>query len=369
MLKLAGNILATPKVVPVFFDSDDQTVTAKVLTFASELGASSYWAATTSEYGVGPLMAEAPVHTGDVPAAHLDDSDIQAWLGAKLNGNDPTFPAADGNTIYLIPYPTGVSITQGGGTACVDFGAYHNSFKLDPAHGSVVVPYAVLPRCGGNGPLTGIDVITAGASHELIEAVTDPQPGDDPAYEIFDDDHAFWIYAVGGETGDSCAGSFAAYIKPAGLDFTVQRTWSNKASSALHDPCVPDGTGAFFNAAVVAPDTHSYETFVGTKVESHVINIPIGQTRDVEIDLFSDKATSGPWTVTLNDVNALHGLAPQLTFVLDKTSGVNGEKIQASVTAKKSSLSQPNGLSFFTVTSELGATQNTWVGGVRSQSQ
>ena len=61
-----GTVLAAPKVQPNFYmgDSDMQ---AQVEQFVGELGASSYWATETSEYGVGAIAALPTIVSTDTP--------------------------------------------------------------------------------------------------------------------------------------------------------------------------------------------------------------------------------------------------------------------------------------------------------------
>ena len=366
IVSLGGPVLANPKVVPVFFGNDDPLITAGVAKFTSKVGATAYWAANTAEYGVGPLASGAPVQLAEVPPVKLDDADIQAWLSAKLNADDPAFPVPDESTLFLLTYPAGVTVTFQGATSCQSFGAYHNSLTLDAKHNSITVPYAMSPRCSSFGGLTGIDMVTSGASHELIEAVTDPAPLDNPAFEMIDDDHLFWLFAVGSETGDMCTGAGpSAYAVFPGLESKAQRCWSNQAALALHDPCVPSaGTEAYFNSAVVLPDPKTISLGGGSKYNIHVVKIPVGQSRDVEVDLFSDAATSGPWTVSFVDFDSLGGGMPNLNIVADSKSGVNGQKIHATITALKKATSQTLGLSLFYIRSKLGGQSHVWVGAV-----
>ena len=88
----------------------------------------------------------------------------------------------------------------------------------------------------GFGPL---DALTAVASHELIESVIDPEPFANPAYRVLDGANGYWIWARGGEAADMCSGQSDPYGIFPGFDYTVARSWSNKAAVALHDPCVP----------------------------------------------------------------------------------------------------------------------------------
>ena len=148
---------------------------------------------------------------------------------AKLNRDDAAFPEPDANVLYVLHYPTEVTITQEGffgvGTSCTNFGGYHGNIQLDFTHGRLLVAYAVIPDCGTFGDLTGLDAITATESHELVEAATDPYPKDDPAFANTDSDHAFWGFALGGgENGDLCAQDPASFTRFPELKYVVQRS-------------------------------------------------------------------------------------------------------------------------------------------------
>ena len=81
----------------------------------------------------------------------------------------------------------------------------------------------------------------------------------------------------------------------------MQRTWSNKAAPAGHDPCVPALPGeVYFNAAPVLNDNITVDV-IGQTSRCKGVKIAVGETKTIEIDLFSDAATGGPWTVAVQD--------------------------------------------------------------------
>lgn len=363
MVNKGGPILKNPVLHPVFFANDDASIAPQVEAMAKALGDSAYWPANTAEYGVGKVTVGASVYLPDMPTGTLSDDTISKWLAGKLNADDPAWPAPEADAIYVLVYPDAVTITDFGGTGCKDFGAYHFATKLDAAHASRDVVYATIPRCANFQGLSGIDMVTAAISHEVVEAVTDPIY-DNPAYGEIDEDHLFWELALGAETGDMCSGSPTSYTKFPDLPFVVQRSWSNKEALAFHDPCAPALADVpYFNTAVVAPDLMKIN-FGGTNIMTHVIQIPVGQTRDVELDLFSVAKTSGPWTVAVYDIaSSFYGQAPELKVKLDRKKGVNGEKIHASITHVKAAHA-PYGVSTFYVSSMLGNQMSTWVGAV-----
>jgi hypothetical protein len=358
-----GPVLSTPDVYPVFFAGDDPTVAPKIEDFTSKLGATEYWAAVGKEYQVGPATGHPVIQLQEAAPAQLDDSAIQTWLADKLNSDDPAFPKADDQTLFALYYPSNVTITlqspQGPSTSCVEFGGYHSSIVLDDAHKQLSVAYAVLPRCGDFGGLTGLDALTATASHEILEASTDPYPMTMPAYGQVDDQDIYWMFALGGgEVADMCAQNRGAFGKVPGFDYVVQRSWSNKAAAHSHDPCVPAPAGeAYFNAAPVLPDTITLGGF-GGQLEVKGVNIKVGESKTVEVDLFSD-AKAPPWKVMATDYAKLVGGKANLDFSWDRDEGQNGEKLH--LTIKALSKNQ-YGASIFFLTSYSGQKQNLWVG-------
>jgi hypothetical protein len=286
-----------------------------------------------------------------------DDSDLQSWLTQQIaNGALP--PYEFGN-IYALFMPDGVSVTLDGATSCQDFGGYHDEASLSPA---VSVPYAVIPRCGTYAGLTGIDTLTGSASHEFIEASTDPFPETSPAYAQVDSKDVAWMLLLGGgEIADMCAQNVDAFFEPTGLGYTVQRSWSNQAAAASNDPCVPAPSGAYFNAAPVLPDDVTLN--VGPMVTTLAVQIPVGASKTIPVDLFSNEAM-GAWDVNAYDGAALQGLNDELSLKLDKTSGENGDKLQLTVTVLRGGQGD---IETFALASQTRTNVNLWIGLVSSQ--
>jgi hypothetical protein len=364
VVSYGGPVLASPRLVPVFFSNDDANFTAQLLDFDTKIGATNYWMANAKEYGVGAATATDAVNLAETAPGTIDDSAIQTWLEGKLNGDDPAWPAPDANTVYVLHYPAGTTITSQGamGTdqSCVSFGGYHSNVTLDGNHGGMNVAYAVIPRCSDFDGLTGVDAVTSAESHELLEAATDPYPMVDPAYASTDDAHIYWLFALGGgETGDMCAQDMASFTKFAELPYTVQRTWSNEAAQAGHDPCVPAIPGeVYFNSAPVLDDKVTLN-IQGQTVSMKGVKIPVGSSKTIDLDLFSDGPTNGPWQVEVHDYAELLGQAPKMDFALDRDQGQNGEKLHLTITVNKASTYHSQ---IFFVFSKLGDKTTTWVG-------
>jgi hypothetical protein len=221
--------------------------------------------------------------------------------------------------------------------------------------------YAIAGRCPS--PVAGlpeIDEVSAEASHEMIEAATDPLPTDMPAYIALDPQHLVWQLIAGPEVSDMCAANPDAFYKPTGISSLVQRSWSNAAAAAGHDPCQPDGTSPYFNAVAVMSDPVEIPQTVYGALETQGIHIPIGTSRTVEVDLYSDGPT-GDWTVSAIDLSTglLGAPKPALSFSFDKTTGKNGDKLQLTITALEKG---PLGAAPFWLESDLGMVQKFWVG-------
>jgi hypothetical protein len=355
-----GQVLGSPTFYAVFFSGDDSSVTGPLGDFTTNIGASAYWTGAVSEYGVGPATGHV-IQLTEAAGTNLQDQDIQTWLVGKF-GTDPLFPAAPGpNDVYIMYYPQGVNVDLEGMQSCQTFGGYHNAAQLSDGSG---VSYAVVPRCNfGMGSL--LDTATSSASHELIEAVTDPQPmSQAPGYLLPDDADIDWVDAVGGgEIGDLCAQNPQAFTTFPPFNYVVQRVWSNKAAAAGHDPCQPTHPGeVYYNAAPVFTQMVNY-SIQGQAVPVHGIKIPVGGTGTVPVDFYSDGPIAA-WPVKGYDYSSTFMGGPSLlTLTLTPPTGENGTK--GTLTIKVDQAGANNQELFFLASSnDNGATVNWWFGAV-----
>jgi hypothetical protein len=375
VVSYGGPVLASPKIVPVFFTNDDATTVSALKDFTNQIGGTNYWAATTSEYGVGPATGATTVDLMEAAPSTIDDSEIETWLAGKLENADPLWPAADENTVYVLYYPAGTTVTLQGSQSCQTFGGYHANITLDAAHGSMDVAYAVVPRCANFGGMSAMDATTSSASHEMIEAATDPYPFTNPAYADVDNQHAYWSRALGGgETGDMCAQFAQAFTQFAELPYLVQRTWSNKQALAGHDPCQPELPGeVYFNGA---PELDLVPiTVFGQPVNVRGVSIPVGMSKTIEVDLFSEASTNGPFTIHADDLSSLYGGPQELSFNMEPSEvapcpamsppgsvcakGQNGQKVHLTVNVVAAG---SHGYETFFVVARQGQVENLWIG-------
>ena len=181
----------------------------------------------------------------------IDDTNIQAELLAQINAGHLPAPVLDAtgnpNTLYMIYFPPGKTITQGGSSSCVGGGfcAYHGttSSTLNSKH----VLYGVMPDMqAGSGCSTGCGTssvfgnYTSVTSHELTEALTDAQVG---IATVIGPPLA-WYDSTNGEIGDICNGQQATYVAN-GTSYVIQLEFSNSANNCVTFPAAGGGTPNF----------------------------------------------------------------------------------------------------------------------------
>ena len=344
-----GPVLTNPRFVSITFPTD--SFASQIDTFISKFGPSAEWNQMVSEYGVGQASVGNPVHLSESAPTTISDSGIQSWLTNKFNTSGLPLGAEDPNTIYVIYYPQSTTIAFSGMNSCTDFAGYHSSYQLNGKR----VTYAVIARCSTDT----INDTTSTSSHELVEAATDPDVSNS-AYGNLTPDNSIWdTLSFGAETGDMCQRYASSYYVPASIGFQIQKSWSNSSAGAGKDPCVPvSGTTPYFNAAPVFGDTISYKdpTLNNQTRSSKGVRIPVGQTKTIELDVYSSGATTGPIQVTAFE----DGSASNLTFTFDKTTALNGDKIY--LTIKVNSQNAKYNAEPFWIKSTYNGVSSYWAG-------
>jgi hypothetical protein len=287
---------------------------------------------------------------GSAPA-QLTDAALTAQIAANTSGAAPAWGPADPGVIYLYALPEGTTETvAGAGSCCSDFGGYHD----ETTSGTVTVPYAVGCACPGflGSGASALDERTGAISHELVEAATDPFPFTNPALSSTDEADLVWTLVTGGEVGDMCAVLPDAFYTPAGASNLVQRSWSNASAALGQDPCVPHVGPAPYFATFPVLDEVMYGGAQGYPTRG--LQIPVGQSRTIELDLFSAGDSSFTWNVTPFSYEDLIGVGtPTLGFSLDKTVGGAGDKLHLTITVLGTNASL--GAEPFVILSEHGA--------------
>jgi hypothetical protein len=216
-----GPLLTAVKVFTVFWgsawqDSSQSQLIQDLNAFFDSVLTSSLidqlgeYSVSGQSIGHGQRIGTAIVTSSD-PGSSVADSDIQTMLQQQIGGNQ-SFPQPDGNTLYFVYLPSGVTVTLQGSQSCSAFCGYHDAFSTQTYY--AVEPY---PDCDGClGGLAAFDSLTTTSSHELCEAITDPVPGQG------------WYDDANGEIGDICAWQ----TKTIG-QYTVQLEWSNQQNACV----------------------------------------------------------------------------------------------------------------------------------------
>jgi hypothetical protein len=201
---VSGRVLAHPKIHNLYLDDDwdahnpDAPTREQIDAFTRALVAGPYFDAA-GQYGVGTATFTGSHGTSffcsplGPRASTAEFVEILAWISCEVGfpTEIPFLPTASGvprpddDTLYVVYLPRSVSIAEGG---CAQFSGYHffsattvwkTVFEIIPDPVTQTFAFAVIPtRCASGTTLDRVqDQITESASHEIIEASTDPLVG------------------------------------------------------------------------------------------------------------------------------------------------------------------------------------------------
>ena len=345
LMSQGGPTIKHPRIVTVTWDGDvNRDVYEK---FGDQIGASTYWHDTTSEYGVGPAVSGPAnhVHIAE-PLTKIADDEVDALVRANLTNAASGWPATTDETIYTLYLPAN-ALTFGGQDACnTGIGGYHTDSPLDLADGgsSKEFNYAVIINCPAKWDVHTVTLI---ASHELDEATTDPFPSAQAGFVGLDPDHLAFDMSLQfqDENGDACEFFKSSdYVGGAPFAFGLQRSWSNRSAKAGHNPCVPRTKLPYFNVTTfpsAMDKIHVDLTALGDTVQTTSgFKAALNQARTFDIGFYSDAPTGADWTVwaklpqkmPVKDQNNAVILNGQATATIDRPSGHNGHRAKVTVT-------------------------------------
>lgn len=182
-----------------------------------------YGTASAGPIGHGSYVGQVNAAEDVWRRSTISDHAIQNVLDAEINSGAIAPP--DSNRLLFVFTPPNIVVSQGATRSNgypTGFAGYHNSF-VDSA--GQLVRYAVVPNPVGNDQVAGLTSFeqqTAAASHELAEAITDP------------DGTSWWDNGNGATSGDEI-GDFAdlntdvVYLN----NYAVEELWSNAAAGLV----------------------------------------------------------------------------------------------------------------------------------------
>lgn len=230
-----GPVIASPQLVTITWADDPHRAMEETLD--GYLVTSPWLGVVGKEYGVGPGTNQNVEMMQNAPAM-IDDTGIQTLIASLITSGQAPDPIADAGAgtfspaIYMLFIPSTTTENFGTmGLCSFSAGAYHDESSVK-VNGHTFA-YAISSECP---PITYPSDVEWNASHEFIEACTDPYPNSAPAYRITDPNQV-WS-TIGGEVGDLC--SFLTPQWAEGSYTTLQRTYSNAAAQDGGSPCPPN---------------------------------------------------------------------------------------------------------------------------------
>jgi len=228
-----GPLLPNIHVSPIYWNSTVQ-FTGTLSPFYNDVPNSPLYS-MLAQYGIGHGSGQPGLVAGR-STRNIKDSDIRTEVLFEINqGTVP--PPSDVNNYYPVHLAPGMQVSAPDGSlSCVVFCAYHGTFQaLDAAGNRFNVNYGVLPDlsgacngvCGGN---TVVNNTTSVASHELIEATTDPAVGLASVIGF----PLAWYDPTFGEIGDICNGQQGTTTGN-GHNYVIQLEFSNAANNCVQN--------------------------------------------------------------------------------------------------------------------------------------
>lgn len=251
-----GALLRHAKVAPLLYGSSWQggQGAAYVKGFLQALFADGRYLANLAQYSAGslqigngsalePVVDPATLSSVSTRLAargvryQVSDTQIRSEIKAQIAAGK--LPSPDADTCYIVCLPSDVVATAGNQSSETSFAAYHDYDTASHIAYAVVAPTGSVTAQLVNTP-AGYQstlynrTLTAGITHELAEAITDPQ-GDG----WFDENQVF-----GGEIGDIPATLnglgfitddqfYAVLTGPDGTKYAVQQIWSNQDKAPI----------------------------------------------------------------------------------------------------------------------------------------
>jgi hypothetical protein len=241
-----GPVLEHVELVTVTFSDDPH---AALVQGFGDWAVGSDWLAAASEYGVGTGTHFAKIALAEAAPATATRDEIEALLVARMDdGTIPAPASADDDRLYSVYFPASSELILGGYKHCESFSGYHT----EGAHAAVPFAFAAVGDCPEYvKSLSEEENVLRTASHELIEAATDPRVHTAPGFIVTDVDDPWFFLA--GEVADICP--LSAVVTDGEL--IAQRYWSNAAASAGQDPCIPASSAPYF-ATSASPTSTQY---------------------------------------------------------------------------------------------------------------
>ncbi len=170
------------------------------------------------------------------PSNLYTNAQVIAMLKDRFKNSPMPVPVSTSDRFYAVIVPPGIQNSN------TQFAGQHGSFLYNSAQ-------AYYCWVGNTGSLTGHDCVTKVFSHEMVEAVTDPNVDNGNAKGILvNGTKADGTAVTNDEIGDNCNDQFAT-VNMNGISCTVQSYWSKEDNACVLP--VPPAKNASLNIIAV----------------------------------------------------------------------------------------------------------------------
>lgn len=233
--RVPGDVLSPLRLVSLVSPRDP--LAGELVDVSDRMMAGAWIVAAGREAGVVPGTS-AHAASPPLPDGPLEDAQIARWLRDAIDGQ--RVPTPDGNTLYLVWLPAGVTLVWNGreNADCRYVRGYHRPL------GDGGDAMAVIPRC----PDANLDDLSMQGAHELIEAASAPARDDtkpdSPRADAWAENPWVALAAAGAGIADLCDGT---RHRDGGILYP--RVYSERAAQAGGDPCIPPRSTPYFNTS------------------------------------------------------------------------------------------------------------------------
>lgn len=332
-----GPFLRNPRIVTVTFGGDEAETVATLERFGDVIARTPWWRTVVDDYCakaddcIGEGSAGPAARLGDVLPPVVRDTDVDEAIERAIRSGSIDVSSPD--ALLLVYLPPGVLLTDAYVARYCTLGprAFHRSLPL----GERKIPYAVVPRCGD------VAATTSTASHELLEATTNPDPSQ-RGFSFESGSAYLGFTAAGLEPVDPCGLVTRDGHRTTESGFVVQRAWSNRQAALGHDPCVPALPKAPYLALVPRRPT------VRLQSEGESVTLDVDAVADVRVP---------PWKAAAVDVTGDQDHASYFDLALDEATVERGARSTLTITLRTR---PPRGLGIVGLVSTLDATTHMW---------
>lgn len=300
-----GPFLRQPEITTVTFRGDDPKLVARLEEFGGRIVRSAWWRDATDGYCltkddcIGPGRVGRAVRLARRLPPRVRDVDVERLIADEARAG--ALAGLGTEALVVVYLPPRVALRDAFHAEYCGAGprAYHRMLRTD----GLSFPYAVIPRCGSEAETT------ATASHEILEATTNPDP-DRPGFRVGSGAADVAFTASGAEPVDPCGLLTLDTHRAWESGFWMQRAWSNRAAERGTDPCVPS-----------VPQ----RPYVALIPRQPVVRLDSpGATASIVLDAVSDRAVSG-WTVSAVDLTGVREGERYVDARLDRSEVASGD--------------------------------------------